>query len=99
MEQLCLHYFEIFFYFFRLTRAKTARTIKLVDKKAAPSPIHPLNHEKSISFSDYINSLIQFWSIIEVPSAIKSESENKFECLGRQKVDFYVVSKKSIFNW
>ena len=50
--------------------AKTAGILTLVDEKA-------LNHEKVnftyFSFSDYMNFLIKFWSMIVVPSGIKSK--------------------------
>ena len=53
---------------------------------------HPLNQEKviitQILFSDYKYC---FWSIVIELSGIKSEQENKFESLGTQKIDFYVL--------
>ena len=64
---------------------------------------HPLNQEKviitQILFSDYKYCLIHFWSIVIELSGIKSEQENKFESLGTQKIDFYVLGKQSIFQW
>ena len=37
--------------------------------------------------------------IIVVPIGIKSEPDNEFENLGSQKMDFYVLRKKLIFQW
>ena len=58
---------------------------------------HPLNHEKVnftlISFSLCLNSLIQFWFITVTPSGIKNEPNNKFDNIGSQKVDNYVLAK------
>ena len=71
--------------------AKTVGILKLVDEIDA----NPLNCEKVIfayiSFSGYIYSLINFWSIKIVLSGINSGPEDKLESLGSQKVDFYVV--------
>ena len=79
--------------------AKSARISKLVDEKL----FHPLDHEKVtftlISFSHCINSLIPFWSIIVVPSGIKSGPDNEFESLGSQKVDFCAFGKNFTFQW
>ena len=44
-----------------------------------------------------MNFLIQFWSLMVVPSEIKSEPGDEFESLGSHKVDFYILGKKSIF--
>ena len=72
---------------------KTAGILKLVDE----IEFHLLNHEKviftQILFSDYKYCLIHFWSIVIELSGIKSEQENKFESLGTQKIDFYVLGK------
>ena len=63
--------------------------------------VNPLNHERVIityiSFSGYIYSLINFWSIKIVLSGINSGPEDKLESLGSQKVDFCVMGKWSIF--
>ena len=58
-----------------------------------------LSLKPQLSFSNDMNSLIQFWSVIVVPSGLKSGSKNESENLGTQKVDFYALSKKSIFQW
>ena len=77
--------------------AKTVGILKLVDEIDA----NPLNHEKVIfayiSFSGYIYSLINFWSIKIVLSGINSGPEDKLESLGSQKVDFCVMGKWSNF--
>ena len=77
--------------------AKTVGILKLVDEIDA----NPLNHKKVIfayiSFSGYIYSLINFWSIKIVLSGINSGPEDKLESLGSQKVDFCVMGKWSIF--
>ena len=46
-----------------------------------------------------MNFLIQFWSVMVVPSEIKSEPGDKFESLGSHKLDFYELGKKSFFQW
>ena len=45
-----------------------------------------------------MNSLIQFWSIVVLPSGIKSEPGNEFESLGSHKEDFYILGKSPFFN-
>ena len=52
-----------------------------------------------ISFYDCWKSLVQFWLIVVVvPSEIKSKLENEFDSLGGERVGFYVLSKKLIFQ-
>ena len=46
-----------------------------------------------------MNFLNQFWSLIVVPSEIKSGPGDEFESLESHEVDFYVLGKKSIFQW
>ena len=45
-----------------------------------------------------MNFIIQFWSMIVVPSGIKSEPSDEFVSLGCQKVDFHVLEKKVNFS-
>ena len=74
-------------------QAKTAGISKLMDKMAVPSFKPRKSHLSRNFFFYYIQSLIHFWSIEIVLSGINSGTENKFESLGSQKVDFHVMGK------
>ena len=59
---------------------------------------------KAWSYSPYIVKIFHTTTCLilvnlVVPSTIKSEAEKEFESLGSQKVYFYVLQKKSIFQW
>ena len=79
--------------------AKTARILKLIDGKAVLS----FKPWKSQFFTNFIVSyiynlqLLQFWSIIVVPSGIKSGPDNEFQSLGSQKTDFFCFGEKVDF--
>ena len=47
---------------------------------------------------DATNSLFQFWSLTVAPSGIKNGQNNSFDNLGSQKVDNYVLGKRSILK-
>ena len=71
--------------------ARSAGISKLVDEKAI-SFLKPCKVNFTlISFSHCLNSLILFITV--APSGIKNEPNNKFDNIGSQKVDNYVLAK------
>ena len=63
-------------------KAKIAGISKLMEEIAIPSFKLWKSHLCIESFSDFLFSLIQFWSTEVVLSGIKSVPENEFKSLG-----------------
>ena len=69
-----------------------------MDENTAPS-FKPWNNQSYITLtSDYMNTTIQFWSIVLIPSEIKSEPESEFESIGSKKGYFYILEEDLIFQ-